>query len=393
MLADISAGQVDMVVCWHPDRLYRQLRDLEDLIDLGVPIHTVSGDLDLTTDMGRTVARILGSVARGEVERKSARQKAAAAQRAQNGQAWWPSRPFGYADNKGTALNPDEAPLVANAYRFVQLGGSLNAIAKEWNAAGVKTPKGNSWRGAQVRQLLVNPRNCALRFYEGAEIGAAGWPAIVDPDTWRSVVAILDNPDRRSGPTRGRKFVLSGIALCGVCDAPVKSGFASATSTKRPIYLCKDGFHVSRRMDEVDDWVVEHAVERLSRPDAINVLVNSERPDVDALRAEADTLRARLNDLAVEFADGDLTAEQLRIVNGRVKSKLAEVERQLFDADAYQVFDGLIDPDLTRERFDALPLPRKRSVIDRLMTVRIMPAGKGKVFDPKRVVIEFKGRK
>ena len=242
MLADITAGKINAIVCWHPDRLHRQPRDLEDLIDLGVPIYTVSGDLDLTTDMGRLVARLLGSVSRGEGERKSSRQKSAAAQRAQAGRAWWPSRPFGYADTKGTALHPEESDLVRDAYRFVQLGGTLHAIAQDWNDAGIKTPKGNVWRGAQVRQLLINPRNAARRFYDGADVGPADWPAIVDVDTWRSVVAILENPDRRSGPTRGRKFVLSGIAVCGACGEPLKSGIASATKAKHPVYVCKGCF-------------------------------------------------------------------------------------------------------------------------------------------------------
>ncbi|MGV0746394.1 recombinase family protein [Mycolicibacterium sp. XJ870] len=393
MLADIRNGSIGAVVVWDLDRLHRRPVELEHFITLAdekrLALATVGGDADLSTDNGRLFARIKGAVARAEVERKSARQKAAAAQRAKTGAAWWSSRPFGYTDTKGTALHPEESELVRNAYRFMQLGGSLNAIAKEWNSNGITTPKGNQWRGAQVRQLLINPRNCARRFYDGVDVGEGSWPAIVDVDTWRSVVAILENPERRSGPTRGRKFVLSGIAICGVCEQPLKSGFAS--STKYPVYLCKESFHVSRRMDEVDEWVTEHAVARLSQPDALNVLVNKDRPDVDALRGEAATLRSRLDDLAAEFADGVLTPSQVRIATERVKAKLADVERQMFDADAYHVFDGLIGADKPRELFDALPLPRKRAVIDRLMTVTVFPAGKGKVFDPKKVVIKFKG--
>lgn len=395
LISAFESGQFGALVCYDLDRLTRQPRQLEDWIDRaegrGLALVTANGEADLTTDGGRMYARIKAAVARGEVERKSARQKVAAAQRAESGQAWWPSRPFGYADNHGTAPQPDESDLIRDAYRFMQLGGSLNAIAQEWNKAGVLTPKGNQWRGAQVRQLLINPRNCARRFYNGVDVGEAAWPAIVDADTWRSVVGILEAPERRMGPTRGRKFVLSGIALCGVCGDPLKSGFASATKAKHAVYLCKGSFHVSRRMDEVDEWVVQHAVARLSQPDALAVLVNKDRPDVDALRDEAATLRSRLDELAVEFADGVLTGSQLRIATERVKARLADTERQMFDADAYQVFDGLIGADKPRELFDALPLPRKRAVIDRLMTVQVFPAGKGKTFDPSKVVVTFKG--
>jgi len=50
-------------VCWDTDRLTRQLRELADLIDLGAPIGTVSGELDLSSSSGRLVATILGGVA------------------------------------------------------------------------------------------------------------------------------------------------------------------------------------------------------------------------------------------------------------------------------------------------------------------------------------------
>lgn len=65
------------------------MTDLERVIELvettGVRLVTVSGDISLDTDMGRMVGRIMASVARAEVERKSARQRRAAIQKAQAG--------------------------------------------------------------------------------------------------------------------------------------------------------------------------------------------------------------------------------------------------------------------------------------------------------------------
>jgi DNA invertase Pin-like site-specific DNA recombinase len=45
-----------------------------------IALATVAGDVDLSTDNGRLIARITGAVTRSEVERKSARQKRAAQQ-------------------------------------------------------------------------------------------------------------------------------------------------------------------------------------------------------------------------------------------------------------------------------------------------------------------------
>ena len=53
LLADLEAGRMDAVVCWHVDRLTRSPRELEDVIDLhdgqGIALATVTGEIDLST--------------------------------------------------------------------------------------------------------------------------------------------------------------------------------------------------------------------------------------------------------------------------------------------------------------------------------------------------------
>ena len=101
MLRDIDAGKVDAIVAWDADRLVRHPRQMEDVIDLadqrGLDLATVGGDFDLSTPTGRANARMKGVFARMEMEQKSARQKRAAKQRAEQGTQWWTARPFGFA--------------------------------------------------------------------------------------------------------------------------------------------------------------------------------------------------------------------------------------------------------------------------------------------------------
>ncbi len=80
MVEAVKAGEVDAIVAWAPDRLTRQPRELEDLIDL-LDAHRVevathlAGDYDLSTSGGRITARVVGVVARHESETKSERAK------------------------------------------------------------------------------------------------------------------------------------------------------------------------------------------------------------------------------------------------------------------------------------------------------------------------------
>lgn len=60
VLKMIREDEVDIVIAWHIDRMTHSMTDLEELILLAeehnVGVATATGDIDLTTDVGRMVA-------------------------------------------------------------------------------------------------------------------------------------------------------------------------------------------------------------------------------------------------------------------------------------------------------------------------------------------------
>ena len=97
MMAMIRAGKIGAIVVRHYDRLYRQPRELEGLIESteGIRIESVyGGGYDLGTADGRG-NRVVGAFAGMEAE-KSERQKDGALRDATNGKARLGCpRPFG----------------------------------------------------------------------------------------------------------------------------------------------------------------------------------------------------------------------------------------------------------------------------------------------------------
>lgn len=398
MLAAVEARQVDVVVAWHVDRLTRRLADLEQLITLcertGTRVATVSGDLDLSTDAGRLVGRILASVARGEVERKSARQQRAALQAAEAGKPRGGPRPFGYRPG-GAELDELEAAALVDAYRAALGGASLTGIARDLTDRGLSSPQGKPWRHTGVRHVLLNPRNAGLRAYRGEVIGPATWPAIVDEDTWRAVTSILTRPDRRRQDGTARRWLLSGIARCGVCDdgTTVRVSYRERDASGQPvrIYRCRDHAHLGRTASFVEDVVERIVVARLSRDDARDLLVDVERPDVDALREEADGIRRRLDEVAAAFAEGDVTAGQLKTATTRLRARLADVEGRMVHVDRAPVLAQLVTADDVAATWDAMPLDRRRSVVALLVDVTLLPGRSGRgPFDPATVRVEWR---
>jgi hypothetical protein len=134
--------------------------------------------------------------------------------------------------------------------------------------------------------------------------------------------------------------------------------------------------------------VSEVVVARLSRDDAAELLTDDKQPDIEALRSEAAALRARLDQLATDWADGAMTSSQLRTATSRLKSKLAAVEARMADAGRVDVLGPLVLADDVRTVWEGLSVDRQRVVIDALMIIKIMPPGRGtRTFRPETVII------
>jgi site-specific DNA recombinase len=394
MLKAVEAGEVEVIVAKHLDRLLRRLGELERVFTIceaaGASIVTVSDGVDTSSDGGRLVARILASVAQGEVERKSARQKRAMRQRAESGKHWG-GRAFGYSHDSLKVITK-EANAIRRAYSSILAGETLHSIAADWNRRGLRTTKsghrtimegenieGGMWRGATVKLVLINPRYAGLRAHHGEIVGKAEWPAIISEEIWESVHSILTHPARQvhTAPDRSRKYLLCAILTCGVCGRKLR---ASGSGKKVKLYSCKHigCYKVGRSMKHIDAIVTDLVKARLSQPDAADLFV----PPETNLRHLYDDLTARrkkLEQIAIDYAEDVLTREQARAATAIVQARVDELEREI--ARSSQLDNDFTDFDPSKdvgEWFDHLPLPRKRALITMLFSkIAIHPVGKG----------------
>ncbi|MGI8682836.1 MAG: recombinase family protein [Mycobacteriales bacterium] len=400
LLDELRAGTADAVVAWHTDRLHRSPVELEDYVEVcdrqGVVTQTVkAGSLDLATPSGRMVARQLGAVARFEIEHQIERQQSAKLQSARSGSWGGGRRPFGYAAD-GVTVAEAEAREVKRAADAVLAGMSLRAVATDFNTRGVLTSTGRQWQPTEVRRMLTRARNAGLRQHRGDVMGKATWPAVLEEDTWRALCARLNDPGRRTSPDFGRRWLGSGLYLCGVCGDTVIAGTSSTgTGGHKPGYRCRSRQHITRDAVKVDDLVEALVIERLSRSDAVRLLTTSTAADTTALHAEAIVVRARMDELAGVFAAGDIDVRQLAEGTARLRDRLGVIEDAIGQSAASSVLTGIIGADVAA-RWGGLDLSRRRAVVDALMVVTIDKARRGRVdggayFDPASVRIQWKG--
>ncbi|MGI8449886.1 MAG: recombinase family protein, partial [Streptosporangiaceae bacterium] len=401
----VDAGLVDVVFCWRWDRFIREPLDLEFLIPrfdkAGVRFAEADGIIDLGTDSGRLAARILVAVGKAEQERKSERQKLANSSAAVAGKRpLGTPRPFGYCDDHVTP-HPAEGPAVEDACKALLGGGTLSGVMREWAKAGLRpaqAPFGPlpeyPWTRQSVRTILLNPRIAGLSAYRGEIVGTGQWKPLVGEETWRAVRGILEDPARK--PPRGVRTLLGGLALCGCGNAV--TGMISHTG--HHIYRCggpgRDasygGGHVARQAGPVEDFIERLVIGRLSRPDAADLVTVPEGgPDVGALREEAAAIRARLEEMAADRADGVISRAQLLSATGRANLRLAEIGAQLEEAARENVLTPLAGAENAAEVWEPLDLSRKRAVIRTLMTITVLSPGRGarQAFDPATVQVTW----
>jgi DNA invertase Pin-like site-specific DNA recombinase len=400
VLRMLEKRQTDYVVIPVVDRFFRTLRDLEDVIDIcletGAALVAASGEIDLSHDQGRLVARLLTSVAKAETERKGARHREANEQAARAGKRRTGTpRPFGYREDHVTR-HPEEAQAVEEACKALLGGGTLSGVMREWAKAGLVPPQSKTgrWTRTSIRTILLNPRIAGLSVYRGEIVGTGEWQPLVGEQTWRAVRAILDDPARK--PPRGVRTLLGGLAVCPCGN--VVTGMPSHTG--HHIYRCAppgrgtahQAGHVARQAAPVEAFIERTVIARLSQPDAADLIAAPDGGvDVTGLRQEAAAIRANLEEMAVDRALGRISRAQMLAAPSQGNARLAEIADELAEAARESVLAPLIAAENAAEVWEALDLARKRAIIKTLMTITLHSPGKGarRGFDPATVQITW----
>lgn len=389
MVEAYAAGAFEAVICWDLDRLTRQPRQLEDWVEAaetrGLLLVTANGEADLSTDGGRMYARIKIAVARAEIERKTARRKSANAQRAQKGLPMSGARLTGYRTTDGvTEVVEAEAEYVREMFKRFAAGDSVRGIATWLNENEAATTRfGNSWNPTSVTGILKNPRYAGRAVYQGQVVPTPGrWEALVDAETFDVVQARLADPRRRTQVGTDRKHLGSGLYVCGVCEARV-SAFTGGR------YRCRQA-HVNRTQTVIDPYVLGVMRARLARPDLAELLPGRDDGQARALTGELVRLRKRLETIEEDYDAERIDGRRYAVATEKVKAELVATEAALGQASPGRGTALLHAADPVAA-FDAAPLMLQRAALESLMTVRLLPAPRGrKTFDPATVVIDWR---
>jgi len=411
LLSAVKAGDVNRIVVYHADRLYRKPRELEDLVDLAdqgrVQVASVhSGELNLGNSDGRLVARMLIAVAAKESEDKSRRVKRAKQQAREEGKPGGGPRPFGWRDL--TNPEPKESALVVQAIDTLLAGASLGDVARRWNAAGVPQPQTGrpNWTADGVRQVVSNPRHAALigvrveqrpdgaqrRYARPVVIGKAKWAPIIDRTRWERLQALLQQRGA-SGRVPRRRSLLTGLVTCGGCGATM-----SRTGGPRRIWRCpwspqgRSCGGVSIDAERLEYLLTEATLKRADTASLATVVRQHGRHGKDAadLVRQLEELERRLDKAAESYAGGRLDARAFERASATIQREQHELQGRLgrlTSMTALEPYAGRLG--VLRSAWPTLSVDQQRAIIGIVLgRVTIKPAAHpGRTFDPDRVQI------
>jgi DNA invertase Pin-like site-specific DNA recombinase len=397
LIAACKRGEIKHIMCYHPDRLMRQPRDLEELLSIsdeyGITLYGRLNERDLQDPDDRYALRIEIAHACRSSDDTSRRLKDQKQERAEagfhNG-----SRPFGYTKN-GMKIIPAEAEIVREVFRRFTEGETPYAIAADLNSRSIGTAKGSAWTETAIRRQLQNRHVAGICVHRGKEIGAGRWPAVIERGQWDFAQELLAfrsatvqvAKSRRNPP---RPYVLRGLVICGKCG----TAMAGCSGT---VYRCSraqrgDDKKCMRTMraEPLEQFVEDAAVALLE-----NLTVSPRRtPSASTSAAEKDIAddERQLTDLHDMWISKEITTAEYRKDRRVIQARIRENQRKtIVKVKSAEAISGLIGP-AAKATWATLSPERKNSVLRFLFSAVIIGEGTMNRFpnsiDYGRVTIE-----
>jgi DNA invertase Pin-like site-specific DNA recombinase len=265
VLGHIRSGEIDAVLAWRPDRLFRD--PIEQALFFREcqrkKVNTVAtvteGARDPSNAGDEMVGTIVAAVSRYESNAKRARLIAKHRQLAEQGKVVGGGhRPLGYDKDRKTIVE-HEADAIRWAAEHVIAGGSIRSVLRGWDERGLVSTSGLAWNPGAAKRVLTGARWAGLRSHKGKVVAEAEWPAIITVEQLAQLREILLDPARNRRTYQRPYLLTGGLAICGCCEANLVS---RPRGDHQRCYVCATGVgfkgcgKIRRLSEPVEDEVV-----------------------------------------------------------------------------------------------------------------------------------------
>ncbi|WP_458086949.1 recombinase family protein [Streptomyces malaysiensis] len=398
LLEAMREGGIRHVIVYHPDRLMRQPRDLEELLTIAdeqqLMLHGQANRRDLSNADDRFFLRIEVAHACRSSDDTSRRLKSAMDDQAAAGHPHTGRRRYGY-EKDGRTIIESEAKVVREVFRRYLDGESPATIARDLHERGETTTYGKTWEQWSVRSVLDSHHVAGIRVFRGKELGQGNWPAIIDRGQWDEVRQLREYRAAKDRPKREarRYYLLRGLVTC-TCGQRM-AGSSSSTNT---IYRCTRKF-VNDEGTRCKRTINAEPLERFARDVAIEVLKKldlSGRTPAATSMSEADAQahgddEEQLKELNEMWTAKEISTPEYRSMRKTIEARMNKRQRKMVQR-PIEVLEGIAGPHAAanwRRLEEAEDYARMNAVFRFLFAaVIIHPTASRNSFNPDRIEIE-----
>lgn len=344
LIKDAQSKLFDTVLVYKLDRLSRSQKDtlylIEDIfLKNNIEFVSLLENFDTSTPFGRAVIGLLSVFAQLEREQIKERMQLGKLGRAKAGKSMmWAKTSYGYNYDKETGsmtVNEYEALAVKEIYSSYLAGMSITKLRDKINE---EYPKQPAWSYRTIRGILANPVYCGLNQYKGQTFQGTHKAIISLVDfeqTQRELAKRQQTAKELSNPRPFQaKYMLSGLAQCGYCHAPLKVilGAVRKDGTRFKRYECYQRHPRKTRgvtvyndnkkcesgyydMELLEHYVLTRIAQLQNDPDKIQELFSDDTtPAVDkqAIQKQIDSITLKLSKLNDLYLDDRITLDELR---------------------------------------------------------------------------------
>jgi len=217
LLADITAGRVDIVVVYKIDRLTRSLADFAKIVEIldvrSASFVSVTQQFNTTTSMGRLTLNVLLSFAQFEREVIGERIRDKIAASKKKGMWMGGVPPLGYrVQDRKLVIVDSEAELVRSIFRRYAELGSVRLLKAELEAQGRNSKSWTSTAGRLIGgkpfsrgalYLMLRNRTYRGEIVHNGQSHPSEHPPIIDQLLWDAVqMRLAGNTAERNSATR-----------------------------------------------------------------------------------------------------------------------------------------------------------------------------------------------
>ena len=302
MMYDMRTGEIEVLVCWHSDRLERRgaealFKLLREVKEAGGRIESVQEPQLGETDVGGAATTALSAImAHAESVKKSERELIAVRRVRDNGALWgifpWGYRTVGEKYNRTGEPTEDGKRYIPEMFQRVADGESLAQIAA-WLRAGPLP-------GISSKTVLRMIRN---RTYMGHRLDTNGQiimnvPPLVDAGLWKAANDQLSNAPRgRRNPISGKPALLTSVLFCARCGSPMYRKARTAKGVTYAYYRCHGGQPETKGCGNLIDLATTDAAVSLYLSTAQDMWTELRRVHSENYEAKLADIRLALSDL------------------------------------------------------------------------------------------------